>query len=527
MADLGAFFGNPNLQRQGARARALAAQRDVNTLADPLTYAAVQGLLGTRPDEMGFSVLNPDYEKIKKVAEPAFALGLLGQASPLLAPLTKGLPVGASIKNVGNKNVNVSLNETSNFLSAKSKFGEVGGTIRQPDKLSDKPYLQINYAEVEEASRGTGKGKELYKALIDEAESMGLKVFSDSTVEKAAVNVYKSLGKSGYKLKDMTKGSLDDGAVYGAGAEKPAFEISTKTLAPRQEALDTAQRNAALPIEEGGLGLPKDNTPEMRAKAMGFDTDAYHGTNTGDIFAFDPTLMGKQSGGNLKASFFADRPSAANYYINETPENVVVKPQFAEEYNKIYSKFTDDEAKAIQKFNETYDRNIRSTVQIPWDEANPEVLALKDQARKSADAYFNKYFDKDIVQKPEFFDKNPEGLVYPVKLNTKGLMDYDSGGATWTPYQDQRIKSILSQEGLTLDDVGGVNIKNSYDADVGQKIGVYGISDPSRIRSRFAAFDPMRRNEADILAGVLPLGLLADEEQRKKLYELMPSLLGE
>jgi hypothetical protein len=100
MADLGAFFGNPNLQRQGARARALAEKRDVNTLADPRTYAAVQGLLGTAPDQMGFSVLHPDYEKIRKVAEPAFALGLLGQAAPVLAPLTKGLPVGASIQDV-------------------------------------------------------------------------------------------------------------------------------------------------------------------------------------------------------------------------------------------------------------------------------------------------------------------------------------------------------------------------------------------------------------------------------------------
>lgn len=101
MAELGAFFGNPNIQRQGARARALAGQRDVNTLADPRTYAIVQGLLGTAPDQMGFSVLNPDYEKIRKAAEPAFALGLLGQASPLLAPITKGLPVGASIQDVG------------------------------------------------------------------------------------------------------------------------------------------------------------------------------------------------------------------------------------------------------------------------------------------------------------------------------------------------------------------------------------------------------------------------------------------
>jgi hypothetical protein len=83
MAELGAFFGNPNLQRQGARARALAAQRDVNTLADPRTYAAIQGLLGTAPDQMGFSVLHPDYKKIRETAEPAFVLGSLLQAAPM------------------------------------------------------------------------------------------------------------------------------------------------------------------------------------------------------------------------------------------------------------------------------------------------------------------------------------------------------------------------------------------------------------------------------------------------------------
>jgi predicted GNAT family acetyltransferase len=140
---------------------------------------------------------------------------------------TEGLPVGASIKPIGNKNINVKLNEPSNFLSAKSEFGEVGGTIRPPDQFSDKPYLQINYAEVEQASRGKGKGKELYQSLIDEAEARGLRVFSDSAVEKQAVNVYKSLEKGGYKLKDMTTGKLDDGAVYGAGAKNPAFEISS------------------------------------------------------------------------------------------------------------------------------------------------------------------------------------------------------------------------------------------------------------------------------------------------------------
>jgi hypothetical protein len=96
----GAFFGNPNIQRQGARARALAQQRDVNTLPDPRTYAAVSGLFGEAPDQMGFSVLNPQYESIMQTARPAFALGTALGLAPALAPFTKGLPVGASIKDV-------------------------------------------------------------------------------------------------------------------------------------------------------------------------------------------------------------------------------------------------------------------------------------------------------------------------------------------------------------------------------------------------------------------------------------------
>ena len=415
---------------------------------------------------MGFSVLNPDYEKIRKAAEPAFALGLLGQAAPLLAPMTKGLPVGASVKSVG-KDVDVSLNEASKFLSAKSKFGEVGGTIRQPDKLSDKPYLQINYAEVEQASRGSGKGKELYKALIDEAESMGLRVFSDSTVEKSAVNVYKSLEKGGYKLKDMTKGSLEDGAVYGSGAEKPAFEISNKQkVAPRQEALDTAQRNAALPVEEGGLGLPKDNTPEMRAEAMGYNTPAYHGTTVweaedgrklGDIEAFNrlasTEIVGRKPSIDQMGIWASDRPDELGAGMYSGSQGAI------------------------------YPLLLRME--------NPKTTSFEQMARTASNLSTNKALGATEV--PRVSDVEP----YRQRLKEQG---YDSlilrakEGSPYTEFADQTGYVLL---------------------------------EPSQVRNRFAAFDPMRRNEADILAGVLPLGLLADEEQRKKLYELMPSLLGE
>jgi len=225
---------------------------------------------------------------------------------------TEGLPVGMSIKDVGNKSINVRLNEASNFLSAKSEFGEVGGTIRPPDQFSDVPYLQINYAEVEKASRGKGKGKELYQSLIDEAQARGLRVFSDSTVEKPAVNVYKSLEKSGYQLKDMTTGRLDDGAVYGSGATNPAFEISSAKSfqAPQQAALDLAQKRAALPVEQGGLGLPSNNTAADRAKAMGFESDYAHGSPISEITKLTPSQTGAQGSGIYATNYFPE----ANIY---------------------------------------------------------------------------------------------------------------------------------------------------------------------------------------------------------------------
>lgn len=105
------FFGNPNIQRQGARARALAAQRDVNTLPDPRTYAAISGLLGQAPDELGFSVLNPAYEDIQRVGRPAFAVGTaLG-----VAPMMRGM--------------NLAPRPAARAPSAKSQLGIVSPDI--------------------------------------------------------------------------------------------------------------------------------------------------------------------------------------------------------------------------------------------------------------------------------------------------------------------------------------------------------------------------------------------------------------
>lgn len=71
----GAYFGNPNIARQGVRARELAQQRDINTLPDPRTYGFVSGLLGTPPEELGMSVLNPNAQAAKDAAYYGYQTG--------------------------------------------------------------------------------------------------------------------------------------------------------------------------------------------------------------------------------------------------------------------------------------------------------------------------------------------------------------------------------------------------------------------------------------------------------------------
>jgi len=494
MAELGAFFGNPNIQRQGARARALAAQRDVNTLADPRTYAVVQGLLGTAPDEMGFSVLNPDYEKIRKVAEPAFALGLLGQAAPALAPFTKGLPVGASIKNVGTKlKVKPPTDDIYEVMDATFEFGKLGGNKTLPiDQLTG----GVRMTDPKEVKRVKDLAEKISspdgyvsRIIVDDLGNVlegqhrleALRLLGEKNVPVAVIedlgNKYdipamKKAFEGKFRsdeARQLLKHSIDTleeaGSIDKALSDfamptrfqKP-FEDAIKASKikpsyPQQEALDTAQRNAALPIEEGGLGLPKDNTPEMRAKAMGFDKDVYHGTSS-DI------------------------------------SEVVVLPEGRRYLKPFYT--TADTSEDAAEFASQF-ANTKSEM------GNPRVMPLLMRGDVM-----------DIRNNPEAAKKLAdiaEQSYTELRIGEKGLPTWGQVNNYATEAKNAGIDSILLDERPNLNSIANLNPKN--------------------IRSRFAAFDPMRRNEPDILAGVLPLGLLADEEQRKKLYELMPSLLGQ
>jgi hypothetical protein len=562
MAELGAFFGNPNVQRQGARARALAAQRDVNTLPDPLTYAVVQGLLGTRPDEMGFSVLNPDYEKIRKAAEPAFALGLLGQAAPALAPLTKGLPVGATIKNVGTKlRVKPPTDNVYEVMDASFEFGKLGGNKTLPIEELSGGVRMTDPKEVkrvkELADKISSPDGYVSRIIVDDLGNVlegqhrleALRLLGEKNVPVAVIqdlsNKYDipAMKKAleGKFRSDETRqllrhsidtleeaGSIDKAlsdfampARYQKPFEDAIKASKVKSSYPQQEALDTAQRNAALPVEEGGLGLPKNNTPEMRADASGL-SDAYHGSKqdiTGlfragydDNLAFatkDPEFASKWIGkGKLNQRIGAEDEikAAEDLYrqikYRNTDQDLLSRLE-GEEFNTAYDKMS-----AAARAEQEKEFGLRGNATGLFDTVYP----LKIQANKT----FNPETDMDVMK--DFFVAND----IPPKLQ-----DLYAGG-NYMMYETKPVVNYLKGKGYD-----SMRLRES----TGDNYPTIAVFNPETVRSRNAAFDPFRRDTEtalargvappDLLAGMLPLGLLADEEQRKKLYELMPSLLGE
>jgi hypothetical protein len=118
--------------------------------------------------------------------------------------------------------------------------------------------------------------------------------------------------------------------VKGADALVDALRSAKKFVAPQDEALALAQQRAALPVEQGGLGLGPANTAAERAKAMGFDTNMplYHGTGA-DIKAFDPRMAGKNDRGLWgKGQYLATSPNTASSYALREGDGANVIPAY-------------------------------------------------------------------------------------------------------------------------------------------------------------------------------------------------------
>ena len=366
---------------------------------------------------------------------------------------------------------------------------------------------------------------------------------------------------------------------------------------------DTAQRNAALPKERGGLGLPANNTYIDRAGAMGA-VDYLHGTqrldrllsgknldpkratsgpmpfgtdtppvassyamnkqdtsrmasNTGDLaesFQVSPKSLGlrgknpytvEQSWHHLSPEVKADildksrrigyenpaqgegawalhptsqgapfSPSHFDYELKAAKGNPLAALRSAYGESGMLDAYAPSELADIYKLA-GYPHEI-SQANAPWTSAqgvltgkaminNPLKTSNVEEIRSTVIPALKEAFAKDKTRlKTSGSDQWAKDARYTPKDWVNQLeQDLAKGDNSyvWTSIPDKVTDQIkkLGYQGII---------------DTGGKGGdLYGHQvvipfQPSQVRSRFAAFDPMRRHEADILAGVGAGGML-------------------
>jgi hypothetical protein len=297
-------------------------------------------------------------------------------------------------------------------------------------------------------------------------------------------------------LRPEAKGMVELATLF-APASRPAMSAikATKGMplgmsikdvgAPQEAALRLAQQRAALPVEKGGLGLPMDNTAMDRAKAMGFDTPAFHGSKDPSITAFDPSLAGKSTSNAFDNNIWAtSSPEVARGYSLDANQFRFL-PQVKEISAKVQS--------LTEKYNAAYKAG-------KFDEMDKIREKINLQQTEKQNLY-KSFLKGDITSEGS--------TIYPLLMRGSELMPYEAGGANWMKANRQAIDEAAARG------YGGVSIKNVNDNTLAtNKIisDTFATENPDLIRSRFAAFDPFRKSAATAATmGVAAPNLLAQE----------------
>ena len=222
-----------------------------------------------------------------------------------------------------------------------------------------------------------------------------------------------------------------------------------------------AQQRAALPVEQHGLGLPAGNTPQQRADAMGFDSDVYHGSaNVANTTRFDPNKVvdNVQYGGKFYSS---TSPDYANKYTTNSLRGdsagvIPMKMRSGKKFEMDKPVSADDAASIMETLGQ-FDR----------------AKMIRESGRPYRNGSELFYF----------------GLDSSLSNVPKGNAIFRSG-----------FDSIHGDPSLEITGIAGKPHSVVDSAD--------------NLRSRFAAFDPFRRNAAiAALMGVAAPDLLAQENK--------------
>jgi len=223
-------------------------------------------------------------------------------------------------RTIGNQNVSIGdLRGGVRFDKQETqRVNQLAAKIASPEGYISRIIVDHNNNVIEgqhrlEALRKLGaKEVPVYK-IEDLADTMPVAKMESAMQSVGAIHSDHVHQLMGHALEHIAEDGLDGARKMNYGAFQKFYDAALDAAsrkAPQEDALRLAQERAALPVDQGGLGLPAGNTAEQRAMAMGFTQDAYHGTNA-DIKAFDPE---KSAMGGI--TWFADHPAMTEEFMN-------------------------------------------------------------------------------------------------------------------------------------------------------------------------------------------------------------------
>jgi GNAT superfamily N-acetyltransferase len=361
----------------------------------------------------------------------------VGPANRGLMQATKGLPVGASIKSIDD-------------IFAKYPNVIIDASVGKKD-------INLSRIVVPKEMRNQGIGTQVMNDLSEYADGIGKRITLTPSGD---------FGGSVPKLKTFYK---ELGFVENKGKNKDFSTRETMyrepkegaSIYPQQAALETAQRNAALPVEQGGLGLPPNNTAEMRAQAMG-GMDAVHFSRQGGDYS------------TLDSGKFAIAPFDAVGTHVGSPQAAMERFQNTVGYKVGNPNYALDELKGTSyPVKVLGDKPLLNQNGMPWGEDDLNTFLRKTGGHNYSDINGGKLTYQDLnadLRKKLFDEQGYTSIPYFNEVEGKGSISY--------------------------------------------------IVPPENIRSRFAAFDPMRRSAAIAAAmGLAAPDLLANQAPVNPIYQ--------
>lgn len=329
--------------------------------------------------------------------------------------------------------------------------------------LLDETYSAVNGKKPRKSDKQTPSQEMNLRGLLDMATNIpgaGDALSGGMALYDAAKGDYGSAALNALGVLPF----LSAGMIKGAG--KAADALGGKKLTEFEQRHLTAQKNAALPVEQGGLGLPANNSAMDRARAMGAEDEIFSKAMNKSF------ELGKKH--RLEAGGY---PGA--YFYGELPQN---------ELDRVVSFGTSN--------NLAYEAGIR----------NGDMPVVTTGVR---------YGDAPKNGKSwNFADEHSERGVSMAKVS-----DPSSSGDWENTVSAMFVKPTRPErhyQGWFTDSIRGSDgepvITNAIpQLEKGVDAVIPAMSLPNgKIRSRFAAFDPMRRHESDLLGNINPslLGLL-------------------